>query len=61
MRKSRSMDEQIIGYIKQADASMSVRDLCRGEGFSSAKFGGLETSDAKRLRISKARTAGSRS
>ena len=43
--------------IKQADAGMSVADLCRREGFSSAtfykwlaKFGGMETSDAKRLR-----------
>ena len=57
MRKSRYTDEQIIGFIKQADAGMSVSDLCRREGFSSAtiykwraKFGGMEASDAKRLR-----------
>ena len=57
MRKSRYTDEQIIGFIKQADAGMSVADLCRREGFSSAtfykwraKFGGMEASDAKRLR-----------
>mmetsp|Transcript_1260 Transcript_1260/g.3652 ORF Transcript_1260/g.3652 Transcript_1260/m.3652 type:complete len:122 (+) Transcript_1260:1098-1463(+) len=57
MRKSRYTDEQIIGFIKQADAGMSVADLCRREGFSSAtfykwraKFGGLETRDAGRLR-----------
>ena len=57
MRKSRYTDEQIIGFIKQADAGMSVVDLCRREGFSSAtfykwraKFGGMETSDARRLR-----------
>jgi hypothetical protein len=49
MRKSRYTDEQIIGFIKQADAGMSVADLCRREGFSSAtfykwraKFGGME-------------------
>ena len=29
MRKSRYTDEQIIGFIKQADAGMSVADLCR--------------------------------
>lgn len=58
MRKSRYTDEQIIGFIKQADAGMSVAELCRREGFSSAtfynkwraKFGGMETSEAKRLR-----------
>lgn len=56
MRKSRFTDEQVIGFIKQADAGMSVADLCRREGFSSAtfykwraKFGGMEASDAKRL------------
>ena len=57
MRKSRYTDEQIIGFIKQADAGMSVADLCRREGFSSAtfykwraKFGGMGVPDAKRLR-----------
>ncbi len=57
MRKSRFTDEQVIGFIKQAHAGMSVADLCRREGFSSAtfyewraKFGGMEASDAKRLR-----------
>ena len=57
MRKSRFKDEQIIRFIKQADAGMGLADLCRREGFSSAtfynwqaKFGGMEASDAKRLR-----------
>ena len=57
MRKSRYTEEQIIGFIKQADAGMNVADLCRKEGFSTAtfykwrsKFGGMEASDAKRLR-----------
>ena len=57
MRKSRYTDEQIIGFIRQAEAGVAVADLCRKEGFSSAtfykwraKFGGLEASDAKRLR-----------
>ena len=53
MRKGRYTDEQIIGFIRQADAGVSVADLCRKEGFSSAtfykwraKFGGMEASDA---------------
>ena len=57
MRKSRYSEGQIIGFIKQADAGVSVAELCRKEGFSTAtfykwraKFGGLEASDAKRLR-----------
>jgi putative transposase len=57
MRKCRFTDEQVTGFIKQADAGMSVADLCRRERFSSAtfykwraKFGGIEASDAKRLR-----------
>ena len=64
MRKSRFTDEQVIGFIKQADAGMSVADLCRREGFSSAtfykwraKFGGMEASDAKRLRELEAENA----
>jgi putative transposase len=57
MRKSRYTEEQIIGFIKQADAGVNVAELCRKEGFSTAtfykwraKFGGMEASDAKRLR-----------
>ncbi len=57
MRKSRYTEEQIIGFIKQADAGVNVADLCRREGFITAtfyrwrsKFGGMEASDAKRLR-----------
>ncbi len=56
MRKSRYSEGQITGFIKQADAGMSVAELCRKEGFSSAtfykwraKFGGMDASDAKRL------------
>jgi len=57
MKKSRFSEEQIIGFLKQADAGMPVKELCRQGGFSDAtfykwrsRFGGMEASDAKRLR-----------
>jgi putative transposase len=57
MKKSRFTEEQIIGFLKQADAGMPVKELCRKGGFSDvtfykwrAKFGRMEASDAKRLK-----------
>jgi putative transposase len=57
MKKSRYTEEQIIGFLKQAQAGMPVKELCRKGGFSDAtfykwraKFGGMEVPDAKRLR-----------
>ena len=38
MKKSRLTDEQIIGFLKQAEASMPVKELCRSGGFSDAMF-----------------------
>ena len=55
--KKRFTDEKIIGFLKQADAGVAVRELCRQHGFSDAsfytwraKFGGMTVPDAKRLR-----------
>lgn len=57
MKKSRFTTEQIIGFIKQAEAGMAVAELARQHGFSPAsfytwraKYGGMEGEDAKRLK-----------
>jgi putative transposase len=57
MKAKRFSEEQIIGILKQAEASMKVIDLCRMHGISDAtfytwrkKYGGMEVSDAKRLK-----------
>jgi len=57
MKKSRFTDEQIIGFLKQAEGGMPVKELCRLSGFSDAtfykwraKFGGMQASEATRLR-----------
>jgi putative transposase len=38
MRKSRFSEARIIGFIRQAEAGMSVAELCRAQGFSQASF-----------------------
>ena len=57
MKKKRYTEEQIIGFLREADAGVPVKELCRKHGFSEAsyylwrgKFGGMEVSDAKRLK-----------
>jgi putative transposase len=57
MKRNRSTEEQIIGILKEHEAGVSVADLCRKHGVSDAsiykwkaKFGGMDVSEAKRLR-----------
>jgi len=57
MRKSRFKEEQIIAVVKELDAGAKPADLVRRLGVTEttlyrwkAKYGGLEVSDAKRLR-----------
>jgi putative transposase len=55
--KKRFSEEQIIGFLREADAGLPVKELCRRHGFSEAsyylwrsKFGGMSVPEAKRLK-----------
>jgi putative transposase len=58
MKRSRYSEEKIIEILRENEAGMTVADLCRKHGMSSAtfygwkaKFGGMDVSDAKRLKV----------
>ena len=62
--KKRYSEEQIIGFLKEADSGVPLKELCRRHGFSEAsyyvwrsKFGGMDVSDAKRLKALEAENA----
>lgn len=55
--KKRYTEEQIIGFLREADAGLAIKELCRKHGFSEAsyygwkaKFGGMNVSEAQRLK-----------
>jgi putative transposase len=57
MKTTRFTDEHIIGFLKQAEAGMSIKEFCRSADCSQPtfykwrfKFGGMAASDASRLR-----------
>lgn len=57
MKRSRFSEEQIVAILREQEAGMSTAELCRKHGVSSAtfykwkaKFGGLDVSEAKRLK-----------
>ena len=57
MKKQRFTEEQIIGVLKEQEAGVKAADLCRKDGISEAtfynwkaKYGGMEVSEAKRLK-----------
>ena len=55
--KKRFTEEQIIGFLRDIEAGVAVKDFCRQHGFSEAsyyvwrnKYGGMSVPDAKRLK-----------
>ena len=57
MKKSKFTETQIIAVLKQGDAGVPIKDLCRQAGISSAtyyqwksKYGGMDASDLRRVK-----------
>ena len=64
MKRSKYSESQIVGILKEADAGVMVKEICRKYGISDAtyykwksKYGGLEMSDVRRLRELEAENA----
>lgn len=64
MMRSRFSEEHIIGILKEHQAGLGAKELCRKHGVSDAtfykwrsKYGGMEVSDAKKLKALEAENA----
>ena len=64
MKRSKFSEQQIVGVLKQAEAGVPVKELCRKVGISDqtfynwkAKYGGMSVSELKRLRELEAENA----
>ena len=64
MRKSRFTETHIVNILKQADAGIAVKDICRQAGISSAtyykwksKYGGMDASELRRVKELEAENA----
>lgn len=64
MKKSKFSETEIVSILKQGDAGVAVKDLCRQAGVSTAtyyqwksKYGGMEASDLKRVKELEAENA----
>ena len=62
MKRSKYSESQIVGILKEADAGMQVKEICRKYGISDAtyytwkkKYGGLEVSDVRELEAENAK------
>ncbi len=62
--KKRCSEEQIVGMLRETEAGVAIKELCRKHGFSEAsyyasrgKYGGMEVSGVKRLKSLEAENA----